>query len=677
MTSPTTTAILWTPGPEQLQSSRLVQYQNWLAREKGVVTHEYTNLWRWSVEHLDVFWQSIWSFFDIQADGEREPALGQRGMPGAEWFPNARLNFAEHVFRGATPNQPAVIARSEDVPLQHISWAELERATAALAATLRGWGVGPGDRVASYMPNRPETVIAFLACASIGAIWSSCAPDMGAPVVLDRLRQIEPKVLFAVDSYSYNGKQYDRAQVVRRLLADLPSVERTVQVSGPLARERAVDWHNRADWEAVVANDAPARYERLPFSHPLWILYSSGTTGLPKAMVHGHGGILLTHLKEMALQNDLRPGDRLLFLGSTGWTVWNLLVGALVTGATIVLYDGHPSWPNGDALWRFVDQQEVAVFGTGAAVLLANKKDGLRPRDYAPLKKLRTILSTGSPLPVDAFEWVYRDVKPDVWLASVSGGTDIASCFVACAPTLPVHAGEIQCAELGVAAYAFNEAGQAVIDEVGELVITEPMPSMPLYFWNDPDGRRYRESYFEVYPGIWRHGDWIRFTPHGSSVIYGRSDSTINRFGIRIGTAEIYRVVEELPEVRDSLVVDLEYLGRPSFMPLFVVLQPDIALDRPLIERIQQQIRTKASGRHVPDAVVQVSEIPRTLSGKKMEVPVRKLLLGANLSKVASPDAMQNPSSLDFFAEYAKALDIGGPPDRRTEDLTAIHEDSK
>lgn len=677
MTSPTTTAILWTPGPEQLQSSRLVQYQNWLAREKGVVTHEYTNLWRWSVEHLDVFWQSIWSFFDIQADGEREPALGQRGMPGAEWFPNARLNFAEHVFRGATPNQPAVIARSEDVPLQHISWAELERATAALAATLRGWGVGPGDRVASYMPNRPETVIAFLACASIGAIWSSCAPDMGAPVVLDRLRQIQPKVLFAVDSYSYNGKQYDRAQVVRRLLADLPSVERTVQVSGPLARERAVDWHNRADWEAVVANDAPARYERLPFSHPLWILYSSGTTGLPKAMVHGHGGILLTHLKEMALQNDLRPGDRLLFLGSTGWTVWNLLVGALVTGATIVLYDGHPSWPNGDALWRFVDQQEVAVFGTGAAVLLANKKDGLRPRDYAPLKKLRTILSTGSPLPVDAFEWVYRDVKPDVWLASVSGGTDIASCFVACAPTLPVHAGEIQCAELGVAAYAFNEAGQAVIDEVGELVITEPMPSMPLYFWNDPDGRRYRESYFEVYPGIWRHGDWIRFTPHGSSVIYGRSDSTINRVGIRIGTAEIYRVVEELPEVRDSLVVDLEYLGRPSFMPLFVVLQPDIALDRPLIERIQQQIRTKASGRHVPDAVVQVSEIPRTLSGKKMEVPVRKLLLGANLSKVASPDAMQNPSSLDFFAEYAKALDIGGPPDRRTEDLTAIHEDSK
>jgi len=660
-TTPSTSDVLWTPGPEQLQSSRLVQYQGWLAQEKGVTTHDYAGLWRWSVEHLDEFWQSIWSYFDIQADGEREPALGQRSMPGAEWFPKARVNFAEHVFRHATSQQPAVIARSEDVPLQHIAWNELERATAALAATLRGWGVGPGDHVASYMPNRPETVIAFLACASIGAVWSSCAPDMGAPVVLDRLRQIEPKVLFAVDSYRYNGKPYDRTREVAQLLAELPSVEHVVQVDGPLAQERAVDWRQRTGWQATVARDASPRYERLPFSHPLWILYSSGTTGLPKAMVHGHGGILLTHLKEMALHNDLRPGDRLLFLGSTGWVVWNLLVGALVTGASIVLYDGHPSWPCSDTLWQFIDEQEVAVFGTGAAVLIAHKKDGLRPRDHAPLRKLRTILSTGSPLPVDAFEWVYRDVKPDIWLASVSGGTDIAACFVACAPTLPVHAGEIQCAELGVAAYAFNEQGQAVIDEVGELVITQPMPSMPLYFWNDPDGRRYRESYFEIYPGVWRHGDWIRFTPYGSSVIYGRSDSTINRYGIRIGTAEIYRVVEELPEVLDSLVVDLEYLGRPSFMPLFVVLQPGVALDASLTERIRQQIRTKASGRHVPDAVVQVGEIPRTLSGKKMEVPVRKLLLGARLSQVASPDAMQNPHSLDFFATYAKALDLGGP----------------
>ena len=659
MTTDTTAqapAILWTSGPEQLQSSRLVQYQRWLAQEKGVATQDYAELWRWSVENLDDFWQSIWSFFDVQADGEREPALASRTMPGAQWFPNARLNFAEHIFRNRTAEWPALIARSEDGPVQHISWAELERATAAVAATLRSWGVGPGDRVASFMPNRPETVIAFLACASIGAIWSSCAPDMGASVVLDRLRQIEPKVLFAIDSYSYNGKQQDRDNVVEQLLAELPSVEHAVHVQGPLAQGRSVAWRNQTAWDEVVANDAPAHYERLPFSHPLWILYSSGTTGLPKAMAHSHGGILLTHLKEMALQTDLRPGDRLLYLGSTGWTVWNLLVGALVTGASIVLYDGHPSWPSADALWRFMDEHEVSVFGTGAAVLLGNKKDGLRPRDFAPLKKLRTILSTGSPLPVDAFEWVYNDVKPDVWLASVSGGTDVASCFVACAPTLPVHTGEIQCAELGVAAYAFNEAGQAVIDEVGELVITQPMPSMPLYFWNDPDGHRYRESYFEMYPGLWRQGDWIRFTSYGTSVIYGRSDSTINRFGIRIGTAEIYRVVEELPQVRDSLVIDLEYLGRPSFMPLFVALQPGKTLDQALMERIQQQIRTKASGRHVPDAVVQVSEIPRTLTGKKMEVPIRKLLLGAEAAKVASPDAMQNPASLDFFVAYAKTL---------------------
>jgi acetoacetyl-CoA synthetase len=655
--TPTQSAeVLWTPGPEQLQSSRLVQYQRWLAREQGVVTRDYAELWRWSVEDIDRFWQSIWSFFDVQADGSREPALGRRTMPAAEWFPNARLNFAEHVFRNATPEQPAVIAHSEDVPLQHISWAELERSTAALAATLRGWGVRPGDRVASYMPNRPETLIAFLACASIGAVWSSCAPDMGASVVLDRLRQTEPKVLFAIDSYSYKGKHHDRSTVVNELLAGLPSVERVVRVAGPLASGRDVDWPNRSIWESAVLNDAAPCYERLPFGHPLWILYSSGTTGLPKAMVHSQGGILLTHLKEMALQNDLRPGDRLLFLGSTSWAVWNLLVGALVTGASIVLYDGYPSWPDGDALWRFMDDNEVAVFGCGAAFLIGCMKEGLKPRDQAPLVKLRSILSTGSPLPTDAFEWVYRNVKPDVWLASVSGGTDIASCFVACAPTLPVHAGEIQCAELGVAAYAFNDAGQPVVDEVGELVITQPMPSMPVSFWNDSEGRRYRESYFEMFPGVWRQGDWIRFTPHGSAVIYGRSDSTINRHGIRIGTAEIYRVVEELPEVLDCMVVDLEYLGRPSFMPLFVVLRPGAELDRTLIERINQQIRTKASGRHVPDAVVQVSEIPRTLTGKKMEVPVRKLLLGAELGQVVSAGSMLSPSSLDFFAEYAKAI---------------------
>ncbi|MEJ8810675.1 acetoacetate--CoA ligase [Variovorax ureilyticus] len=649
--------LLWSPSPGQVQASRLYHYQQWLATRRGVqarTCEDYEDLWQWSIDDLEGFWQSIWDYFDVVGDGERTPALADRQMPGARWFPHMRLNYAENLLRNATTEHPAIIARTENAPLREVSWAQLERDTAALAARMRGWGVRPGDRVAAYLPNRPETVVAFLACASIGAIWSSCAPDMGPSVVLDRLRQIEPCLLLASDSYSYNGKRHDRASQVDELLAQLPSVRRVVHVPGPMAGERAVGWRDRVDWTEAIAEPAPPRYERLPFDHPLWIVYSSGTTGLPKAMVHSHGGIVLTHLKTMALQHDLRARDRLMFLGSTGWIVWNLQVGALLTGASIVLFDGNPAWPDGDSLWRFIDAQGVTLFGCGAAYLINCMKDGLRPRDQVPLAKLRAINATGSPLPIDAYRWVYDAVKPDLWLASISGGTDIASGFVACAPTLPVHAGEIQCPELGVAAFAYDESGQPVVDEVGELVITQPMPSMPVFFWNDPGNKRYLESYFDTFPGVWRHGDWIRFTPRRSSVIYGRSDSTINRFGIRMGTAEIYRVVEELPEVRDSLVVDLEYLGRPSFMPLFVVLQPGATLDDALKERICTQIRTKASARHVPNEVVQVDEIPRTLSGKKMEVPVRKLLLGAAADKVASPDAMSNPNSLRFFVDYAR-----------------------
>jgi acetoacetyl-CoA synthetase len=648
--------LLWTPSADKIQSSRLAGYQRWLSRNKSIHTDSYDTLWRWSIEDLDGFWQSIWEYFDVLSDGSSQPVLGQRQMPQAQWFPNARLNYAEHVFRNSTAGRPAILARTEDAPCREVSWAELERDTSALAAKLRALGVGPGDRVASYVPNRLETVVAFLACASIGAIWSSCAPDMGPTVVLDRLRQIEPKLLFATDSYSYNGKQHDQALQVQHLLSELPSVQHVVHVAGPMHAEREVDWRDRLSWAACVEDTAAPRYERVPFGHPLWIVYSSGTTGLPKAMVHSQGGIVLTHLKTIALQHDLRPVDRLLFLGSTGWIVWNFQIGALLTGATIVLYDGNPNWPDAKALWRFIDERQVTHFGCGAAYLINCMKDGLQPKDACLFPHLRAINVTGSPLPIDTYRWVYDAVKPDLWLASISGGTDIASGFVSCALFLPVHAGEIQCPELGVAAYAFNEAGQPVVGEVGELVITKPMPSMPVYFWNDAGHKRYLESYFEVFPGVWRHGDWIRFTERNTSVIYGRSDSTINRFGIRMGTAEIYRVVEELPEVRDSLVVDLEYLGRPSFMPLFVVLQPGLALDEGTRKRIVEQIRTKASSRHVPNEVLQVMEIPRTLSGKKMEVPVRKLLLGARPDKVASPDAMQNPGSFDFFVRYAEKL---------------------
>jgi acetoacetyl-CoA synthetase len=664
-------AVLWTPRPDQIEPTRLAAYMRWLATERGLAFDSYDALWRWSVDELEAFWQTIWDHFDVQADGSCNPVLGQSAMPGAQWFPNTKLNYTEHIFRCATDARPALIARSEDSGTHEVSWAALRRDTGALAARLRAMGVGPGDRVVSYMPNRPETAIAFLACASIGAVWSSCSPDMGATVVLDRFRQIEPKVLLAVDSYSYNGKAHDRCAMVEELLLGLPSVQHVIHVAGPVCRAAAQQppaWRGCIRWADAIAADAELRFERLPFDHPLWIVYSSGTTGLPKAIVHNHGGIVVTHLKTMALQHDLRPGDRMMFLGGTGWIVWNLQLGALLVGASIVLYDGNPAWPDNIALWRFIDAQHVTHFGCGAAYLINCMKDGLRPRDLVAMQSLRAINATGSPLPINAYAWVYVAVKADLWLASISGGTDIASGFVSCAPTLPVNAGEIQCAELGVAAYAFNEQGQPVIDEVGELVITKPMPSMPVYFWGDPQNRRYLESYFEMYPAsdgkpaAWRHGDWIRFTSRGTSVIYGRSDSTINRHGIRMGTAEIYRVVEELPEVRDSLVIDLEYLGRPSFMPLFVVLAPNLVLDEALKARIAQQIRSKASARHVPNEMYQVTEIPRTLTGKKMEVPVRKLLLGAAPEKVASADAMANPQSIEFFLRMAQDMKTASTP---------------
>lgn len=650
--------LLWTPSQDKIAASGLWRYMAWLKSERGLDFDSYEDLWAWSIDELDAFWRSIWDYFDVQADGSNEPVLESSAMPGAQWFPNSQLNYAEHVFRKAAGTLPAIIARSETSGVREMSWDELKRDTAALAARLRALGIRPGDRVASYLPNRAETVVAFLACASVGAIWSSCSPEMGRTMVLDRFSQIEPKLLFAVDSYSYNGKLHDRADTVQELIDGLPSLGHVVHVRGPLANERPVGWRDVIAWDDAISGEAELRFERVAFSHPLWIVYSSGTTGLPKAIVHSHGGIVLTHLKTMTLQHDLRPGDRLLFLGSTGWIVWNLQVGALLTGATIVLYDGNPAWPDNRAIWQFLDQQGITLFGCGAAFLTNCMKDGLRPKDFAALKQLRSINSTGSPLPVEAYRWVYDAVKSDLWLASISGGTDIASGFVACSPILPVHAGEIQCRELGVAAFALNEAGEPVIDEVGELVIVKPMPSMPVFFWNDKENARYLDSYFDHFPGLWRHGDWIRFTPGGTCQIYGRSDTTINRFGIRIGTAEIYRVVEEITEIRDSLVVDLEYLGRESFMPLFVVLQPGVTLDDALKAKIASQIRTHGSARHVPSEIFQVDEIPRTLSGKKMELPVRKLLLGSPASKVASPDAMINPASFEYFVKFAETLNL-------------------
>jgi acetoacetyl-CoA synthetase len=520
-------------------------------------------------------------------------------------------------------------------------------------------GVKRGDRVVAYMPHIPETIMALLACASLGAVWSSCSPDFGGRSVLDRFSQIKPKILIAADGYTWNGKIFDRREVVAELQASLPTLEKTVLVNlvtdgSDLANLRSTVW-----WDDLLdATEALATllFEQVPFDHPLWVLYSSGTTGLPKPIVQGHGGIILEHLKCLRLHMDLKPEDRFFWYTSTGWMMWNFLVGGLLDGRTIIVYNGSPGYPSMEALWELAEETRMTYFGTSAAYVSACIKAGIRPNETYNLSRIKAVGSTGSPLSLAGFEWIYENVNGELALESFSGGTDLCTGFVGGCRLQPIYAGEIQGATLGAKVLAFNEAGESVIDEVGELVITEPMPSMPLYFWNDPSNRRYRESYFEMYPGIWRHGDWIKFNQRGGCIIYGRSDSTINRQGIRMGTSEIYQVVESLPEILDSLVIDLEALGRESYMPLFVVLREGVELDEALKQKIKQKIRQDISPRHVPDEIFAIEQAPYTLSGKKMEVPIRRILLGQPVEKAANPGAMRNPESLRFFVELAQKL---------------------
>jgi acetoacetyl-CoA synthetase len=656
--------VLWAPPADVADHSRIGRYLRWLEEHRGLSFAGYHELWEWSVTALDAFWTTVWEYFDVgppvvpSSTPAPAPALAERAMPGARWFPTARLNYAAHLLREAGADDAlAVLARSQSRGPVDLTAGELRRQVARARAGLARLGVGRGDRVVAYLPNVPETLVAFLAAASLGAVWASCAPEFGTRSVLDRFTQIDPKVLLTVDGYRYGAKAVDRTAEVAAIRAGLPNLSATVAVPYFDPDGAAAAIFGAITWDELLSGEEPLAYEAVPFDHPLYILYSSGTTGLPKPIVHGHGGILLEHLKQLAFSLDLGPGDRFFWFSTTGWMMWNLLVSGLAVGSALVLFDGDLAFPDLSALWRLAEETGTTYFGASAPFLMACRKAGLEPAKACDLSPVRGIGSTGAPLPPEGFRWVYEAVTTDAQLNSVSGGTDVCSAFVGACPMLPVREGRISGRALGAKVEAFDAGGRPVIGEQGELVITEPMPSMPVGFWGDADGSRYRSAYFEDFPGVWRHGDWIVIDDDGSCVISGRSDSTLNRGGVRLGTSEFYSVVESLPEVADSLVVHLEDragegIGMGELL-LFVVPAEGVDVDADLKARIAGELRRSLSPRHVPDAIHAVSGIPRTLSGKKLEVPVKRILTGTPTDVAASRGALANPDSLEDFERLA------------------------
>ena len=643
--------LLWEPTTSFLEQSNLRQFQDWLEQEKQLSFPDYQSLWQWSTTQVADFWESCWQYFDIQAHHPYQKVLDDRGMPEVDWFPGATLNYAEHIWRQRNDDRPALIFQNES-QRRNVSWAQLEKQVVAIQSYLQAQGGGVGDRVAAYLPNIPEAIACFLAVNGLGAVWSCCSPDFGVETVIERFSQIEPKLLITCDGYRYAGKSFDRLPQVRQLRQSIDSIEATLFIP---YLDAAAELKNSTHWKTIMEGNTSGSpiFTSVPFAHPIWVLYSSGTTGRPKAITHSQGGVLLEHLKYHAFHNDTKAGENYFWFSTTGWMMWNFLQASMLMGATPVLFDGSPGYPSMEVLWRMAEELPIHHFGTSAPYLIACMKRELQPGTQYDLSALRSIGSTGAPLPPEAFDWVYQAVKKDLWLCSMSGGTDVCTAFVGGIPYQAVRRGHIQGRALGCALHAYDEQGQPIENALGEMVIDQPMPSMPIYFWNDPGKARYLGSYFDSYPGKWRHGDWIKIFEDGSLIIHGRSDATLNRKGVRIGTAEIYNVLDKISELQDAVILNLEQEDGSDIMPLFVQLAPDQQLTEELVQLIKTELRQQCSPRHVPDMVKAVPDIPYTLSGKKMEVPIKKIFMGMDLSQSLNRDAIRNPEALDFFVDLA------------------------